>query len=156
MARGRAITQEEERKVLQLAGHGMKAREIADFLGLGRSTVCTIMNGTRQEYNERHRLIQKAIRNPEETLEKARHTVEEQLRMETPEAPLRMEGDPAHLLVTPQTARFLAEVVREQMGKEIRIMINEEKQSAWRLVYSAMLQAIRDGRKGADACEETQ
>lgn len=122
--RGRTLSKEDESKILVLAGMGMKKNQIAEFLGLGRSTVYGVMNGKREEYNERSR----QRRTPETAV---------QLAMETPETPRRLEGDPAHVLspagITPE---------------DIRQIIKDEKKNAWGLIYSAVLQAVRDAGKG--------
>lgn len=122
--RGRTLTKEDEKKILLLNGMGMKGPQIADFLGLGKSTVYGVVNGKRQEYNENAR----KRRTPETAV---------QMTMETPEAPRRLEGDPNHVLMP---AGITAE--------DIRKIIKDEKKNAWGLIYSAVLQAIKDAGKG--------
>lgn len=133
--RGRTLSPDDEKKILTLSEMGMKGQQIADFLGLSRTTVYAVVNGKRQEYNENAR----KRRTPETAV---------QLTMETPEAPRRLEGDPHHLIITPEIREQLQLAVGAGVWDAAQQLIAKEKKNTWGLIYSAVLQAMRDGRKG--------
>lgn len=147
MARGKTITREDERKIMTLTEMGMKPAQIAAFLGLGKTTVYGVANGTREENNQRLRQRRAAAR-PEDTAAQAVYRPEEavQMAIETPAAPRQLPGDPAHILV--------GQAVRQAILDAAQELIRAEKQKAWRLVYAAMLQAIRDSRAPAGGAED--
>ena len=151
MGKGKVLTEKEIERIRILAGVGMKTTQIAEFMGLGRSTVYGVVTDKRDGYNEQSRKVKAAIRHPEQALMQA----QEQLRMETPETPRSMPGDPHHVLMAAGIRpEDLAAAIRDNVKDALAAVIRDEKKNAWGMVYSAMLQAIRDAKKGGQADAE--